>query len=150
MKREAIDGFLSAVEFPRLLEALSEDCQTPAGKDHLRSFRPLADTAMVESRLRKTRELEKYILKNNVITIPDSRYFLTAFREVRTRGQILSAEELASLGRFLADVVRLRQSLSPQEGIPPLFQAWLDRLHALPALRDFLKEKILPRRMHLD
>ena len=142
MKREAIDGFLSAVEFPRLLEALSEDCQTPAGKDHLRSFRPLADTAMVESRLRKTRELEKYILKNNVITIPDSRYFLTAFREVRTRGQILSAEELASLGRFLADVVRLRQSLSPQEGIPPLFQAWLDRLHALPALRDFLKEKI--------
>jgi len=142
MSRDAIDGFLTAVEFPRLLETLGMDCQTLAGKNHLKEFCPLTDMAAVESRLRKTKELEKYLLKNNVITIPDSQYFQSAFREARTRGQILSAEELASLSRFLADVVRLRQSLSPQESIPPIFQAWLDRLHALPALRDFLKEKI--------
>jgi len=142
MNHEAMEGFLAAVEFPRLLEALSADCQTPAGKTYLRSLRPLMDTAAVESRLRKTQELEKHILKNNVITIPDSQHFQSAFQEARTRGQILSAEELASLGRFLADVVKLRQSLSPPEGVSSLFQAWLDRLHALPALRDFLKEKI--------
>ena len=142
MSHEAMKGFLAAVEFPRLLEALSVDCQTPAGKNYLKSFQPLTDMAIAESRLRKTQELEKHLLKNNVITIPDSLHFQSAFQEARTLGQILSAEELASLNRFLADVVRLRQSLSPQKGIPPLFQAWLDRLHALPALREFLREKI--------
>ncbi len=142
MSNEVVKGFLTAVEFPRLLEALTENCQTPAGKTYLKSFQPLADTAAVESRLRKTQELEKYLLKNNTLTIPDSYYFQSAFQEARTQGQSLSAEELASLSRFLAGVVGLRQLLSPREGTPPVFQAWLDRLHALPALRDFLKEKI--------
>src|ERR1700677_1549177 len=142
MSHEVVEGFLAAIEFPRLLGILSADCQTPAGKNRLKSFRPLADTAMVESRLRKTQELEKYLLKNSAIIVPDSQHFQSAFQEARTHGQILSAEELASLSRFLADVVRLRQSLSSQEGIPSIFQAWLDRLHALPALKDFLKEKI--------
>src|SRR5580658_52240 len=117
MNDQAIRGFLAAVEFPKLLEVLSAGCQTPMGKTHLKSFRPLMDTAVVESRLRKTQELEKHILKNNVITIPDSQYFQSAFQEARTQGQILSGEELAALSRFLTDVVRLRQSLSPQEGI---------------------------------
>jgi len=150
VNHQAQEGFLTAVEFPKLLEALALDCQTLAGKTHLKSFRPLADTAVVESRLRKTQELEKHILKNNTITIPDSQYFQSAFQQARSQGQILSAEELASLSRFLADVVRLRQSLSPQEGIPPIFQAWLDRLHALPALRDLLKEKVSDKGEVLD
>jgi dsDNA-specific endonuclease/ATPase MutS2 len=150
MNDQVMKGFLSAVEFPKLLEVLSADCQTSMGKTHLKSFRPLMDTAVVESRLRKTQELEKHILKNNVIAIPDSQYFQPAFQEARTQGQILSGEELAALSRFLTDVIRLRQSLSPQEGIPSIFQAWLVRLHALPALQDFLKEKISDKGEVLD
>jgi DNA mismatch repair protein MutS2 len=142
MSPDAIDGFLAAVEFPRLLEILSGDCQTVTGKDYLKSFRPLSDTTVIESRLRKTQELEKYLLKNNSMTIPDSHDFQKAFNDARTTGQILSAEELASLYRFLADVTRLRQALSLHEDVPVVFQSWLDRLHALPSLCGFLKEKI--------
>ncbi len=150
MSEKNLESFLEAVEFPKLLEKLALTCQTPAGKKHLRSFKPLTDGSVIENRLRQTQELEKFLLKNNSLAIPDSQFFASAFQEARSAGQVLSGEELAALARFLSDVVKLRQTLSPSEGIPPVFQEWLGRLLALPILRDQLKEKISEKGEVLD
>jgi DNA mismatch repair protein MutS2 len=150
LEKEIIEKFLQAVEFPRLLDTLATGCQTPTGKDALRAFRPVEDTAVIEARLAKSRELEKVLLKKGIPPVPEPRYFLRAFENARTRGVILSARELSSLARFLADVVRLRQYLSAEEPPPTPFQEWLGRLNALPLLRESLQAKFSERGETLD
>ncbi len=147
---EIIESFLKAVEFPRLLETLAQHCQTPAGSDYLNAFRPSAETAVIESRLTKTQELEKHILKESALLIPDSQFFIDSFDQARSKGLVMSAVELAALVKFLLDVVRLRQYLSPAAGIPVVFKEWLDRLHALPALKENLQSKVSDRGEILD
>src|SRR5438034_1989310 len=114
-----LENFLNAVEFPKLLEGLALDCQTPAGKDRLKGFRPAAELVEVESRLAKTQELEKHLLKGTALLVPDAQHFQGAFQNARLQGEVMSGEELASLVRFLLDVIRLRQFLSPEAGLPP-------------------------------
>ena len=150
MKNEITENFLRAIEFPRLLDRLSGDCQTPAGKDYLKAFRPAQDAGLAESRLQKTRELEKLFLKQKSPTIPDSQLFIEAFEKARSEGQVFSAAELAALLKFLLEVVKLRQGLTPEGEIPPLFNEWLGRLHALPALQDELKSKVSEKGEVLD
>ncbi len=112
MKSEINQIFLEAVEFPRLLEILARDCQTPSGRDYLRMFRPLGETSNIADRLAKTRELEAQILKQAIPSIPDPQRFIEAFGIAREKGDIFSGKELAALLKFLSDVVRLRQYLS--------------------------------------
>src|SRR5258708_4444216 len=140
-----LENFLNAIEFPKLLEGLAVDCQTPAGKAHLKAFQPIVELAEVENRLAKTQELEKHLLKGTNLLIPDAQHFHGAFQNAKSKGEILSAEELASLVRFLLDVIKLRQFLSLEAGVPPVFQAWLERLQALPALREFLQSQVTDR-----
>ena len=52
--------------------------------------------------------------------------------------------------KFLSEVVRLRQYLSPEAEIPAVFQEWLNRLHALPALKETLQSKVSDRGEVLD
>ena len=148
--KDIVEKFLQAVEFPRLLETLASGCQTPSGKEALKSFRPVQDAAVIEARLNKSRELEKVLLKKGLPPIPEPRYFLRAFENARTRGETFSLRELASLSRFLSDVIRLRQYLSAEEPISHSFEEWLGRLHALPALRDSLHSKVSDRGEMLD
>src|SRR5580658_319533 len=135
MKNEIVKNFLRAVEYPKLLEKLASHCQTPPGKDYLKVFGPVADMGLIDNRLSKTQELEKHLVKQGAPTIPDSQFFIEAFEKARDRGEIFSAPELASLVRFLLEVVRLRQYLSMEAEPPAVFQEWLNRLHALPALK---------------
>lgn len=150
MKNETLEHFLEAVEFPRLLEGLARNCQTPAGVDYLNAFRPATDRAVIESRLGKTRELEQHLSHGDALTVPDSRFFIEAFEGSRTQGLAFSAAELASLSRFLQEVLRLRQFLSPEKGAPGAFGEWLGRLHDLPSLRDDLKSKVSEKGEVLD
>jgi DNA mismatch repair protein MutS2 len=150
LEKEIIEKFLQAMEFPRLLDTLATGCQTPAGKDALKAFRPVVDAAIIEARLAKSRELEKVLLKKGIPPVPEPRYFLRAFENARSRGVTLSARELSSLARFLSDVVRLRQYLSGEEPLPAPFSEWLNRLNALPALRESLQLKFSERGETLD
>ena len=143
-------NFLKAVEFPKLLDQLASHCQTPAGRDYLKVFGPTTDLGLIESRLAKSQELEKHLAKQKSPAIPDSQFFIEAFEKARTRGDIFSGKELASLVQFLSEVVRLRQYLSPEPEIPTVFQEWLNRLHALPALKETLQSKVSDRGEVLD
>ncbi len=144
------DNFLKSVEFPRLLANLASHCQTPAGRDFLKTFGPSPDMAVIESRLSKTQGFEKHLLKQNSPTIPDSQFFIESFEKSRARGEVFSGTELASIIKFLGDIVRLRQYLSPESVIAPVFQEWLTRLHALPALKENLQSKITDKGEVLD
>jgi len=139
---EITKNFLKAVEFPRLLERLSEACQTHAGREALRAFSPLADKEGIQARLDKTRVLESRILKAGVPPVPEARHFQPAFEKARGQGAVLSGGELAALSHFLGQVVRLRQYLSPEGEVPPVFQGWLSRLEALPELKASLEGKV--------
>lgn len=150
MKNEITENFLRAIEFPRLLDRLSGDCQTPAGRDYLKAFRPSADAALVENRLQKTRELEKHFLNQKTLAIPDSQYFIEAFEKARSEGQVFTAAELAALLGFLLEVVRLRQGLSLEGEMPAVFNEWLGRLHDLSPLQDELKSKVSEKGEVLD
>ncbi len=118
MKIEINQNFLEAVEFPRLLDILTKDCQTPSGRDYLRMLRPLGETLAIEERLGKTRELEKQILKQAIPSIPDPQRFIEAFGNAREKGEAFSGKELTALLKFLRDVVRLRQYFSKQDYLP--------------------------------
>ncbi|HEY5038092.1 MAG TPA: hypothetical protein VIJ93_03365, partial [bacterium] len=150
MKNEIMKNFLQAVEFPKLLDNLAGDCQTPAGKIYLRTLGPVEDLVLIESRLSKTQELEKHLIKNGAPRVPDAQYFEEAFENARTKGETFSGGELAALVKFLLDVIRLRQYLSPDSGIPPVLQDWLNRLHALAPLKEALQSKVSDRGEVLD
>ena len=150
MKNDIVKNFLQAVEFPRLLAQLAGHCQTPAGRDYLKAFNLLTDPALIENRLSKTRELEKHLLKVGDPAIPDSQYFIEAFEKARSKGEVFSGRELASLSVFLTAVVRLRQYLTPEGEIPAVFQEWLGRLHALPELQEKLKSVVSDKGEVLD
>lgn len=150
MKNEIVENFLQAVEFPRMLSELASHCQTPAGRDFLKAFGPLAEPSLIENRLSKTRELEKHLLKAGDPAVPDSQYFIEAFEKARSKGEVFSARELASLAVFLDEVVRLRQYLTPEGEAPAVFQEWLGRLQALPELREKLKTVVSDKGEVLD
>jgi DNA mismatch repair protein MutS2 len=150
LKTEIVKNFLKAVEFPKLLGSLASHCLTPAGREYLKAFSLSTDLTVLEGRLSKTQELEKHLVKTAVPPIPDSQFFIEAFEKARARGEVFSAAELAALVKFLSEVVRLRQYLSPDQGIPAVFQEWLGRLHALPELKENLKSKVSERGEVLD
>jgi len=150
LKNEIVENFLRAVEYPKLLSELAGHCQTPAGRDYLKAFGPLPDPSLIENRLSKTRELEKHLLKVGDPTIPDSQYFVEAFERARSKGEVFSSRELASLAIFLDQVVRLRQYLTPEGESPAVFQEWLGRLHALPELLEKLKSVVSDKGEVLD
>ncbi len=150
MPQEIVKNFLKAVEFPKLLDQLASHCQTPAGRDYLKVFGPTTDLGLIEGRLAKSQELEKHLVKQKSPVIPDSQFFIEAFERARGKGDIFSGNELASLVKFLSEVVKLRQYLSPEPEIPAVFQEWLSRLHALPALKETLQSKVSDRGEVLD
>ena len=150
LKNEIMKNFLKAIDFPVLLETLASHCQTPAGSDYLKIFSPEEDIAVIENRLNKTQELEKYITTHKTPSIPDSQYFIESLERARTKGDVLSGKELASLVRFLLEVVKLRQYLTPDQEIPSPFGEWLGRLHALPELTQSLQTKVSERGEVLD
>jgi len=135
-------NFMKAVEFPRLLGRLSEACQTPAGREALLALSPLSDAAALRARLDRTKELEERILKAGAPPVPDASHFQAAFQRARSQGSILSGGELSALTRFLGQVVKLRQYLSPEGTLPASFAAWLSRLQALPELKASLERKV--------
>jgi DNA mismatch repair protein MutS2 len=137
-----LKNFLQAVEFPRLLEKLSQNCQTPLGRTALLGFEPLADEAFLKERLNRTEQLEKHLVKHAMPPVPGSEDFQESFQQSKAEGKVLSAPELSAILRFLSGVVKLRQYLSLDERPAPVFQEWLSRLSALPALKDFLARKI--------
>ena len=137
-----LKNFLQAVEFPRLLEKLSQNCQTPLGRRTLLGFVPLADEVFLKERLNRTEQLEKHLVKHAAPPVPGSEDFQESFEQSKTEGKVLSALELSAILRFLSGVVKLRQYLSLDERPAPVFQEWLSRLSALPALKDFLGRKI--------
>lgn len=138
MKNEIQQNFLRAIEFDRLLAELASHCQTPAGRDYLKVFEPLGDVRLIESRLSKTQELEKHLLKAGDPAIPDSQFFIEVFEKARSQGDVFSAKDLAALKIFLTEVVNLRRYLTPEGEIPEVFQEWLGRLHPLPELQEKL------------
>jgi DNA mismatch repair protein MutS2 len=150
MSHEIVEKFLKAVEFPKLLEKLASHCQTPAGRDYLEVFGPLADLSLVENRLSKTQELEKHLVKQKTPVIPDSQFFIEAFEKARDKGEVFSGRELAALAQFLSEVVRLRQTFGSEDEVSAVFQEWLGRLHALPDLKEALQSKVSDRGEVLD
>jgi DNA mismatch repair protein MutS2 len=150
VKNEIVDNFLRAIEYPELLAELASHCQTPAGRDFLKAFDLLADQSVIESRLSKTRELEKHLLKLGNPTVPDSQDFIEAFEKARSKGEVFSGKELASLVKFLFAVVRLRQYLTPEGEVPAVFQEWLGRMPPLPELQEKLKAVVSDRGEVLD
>ena len=122
VKDQINQSFLKSIEFKKLLENLASHCQTPAGREFLKTFGPLADKDLIENRLLKTQELEKQMAKQKAPAIPDSQYFVESFEKARAKGDIFSGIELASIIRFLSEVVALRQYLSPDQPIPAVFQ----------------------------
>jgi DNA mismatch repair protein MutS2 len=141
----AIEHFLQAVEFPKLLDQLSKDCQTLAGREFLRALRPLKETVEIEERLAKTRELEKYMTKRSDLTIPDNQSFIEPFGSAKDTGGVFSGRELAALLKFIREVVKLRQYLSQEPELPVVFQGWMARLHALPELAETLASRLSER-----
>ncbi len=127
----AIEHFLQAVEFPKLLDQLSKDCQTLAGREFLRALRPLKETVEIEERLAKTRELEKYMTKRSDLTIPDNQSFIEPFGSAKDTGGVFSGRELAALLKFIREVVKIRQYLSQEPELPVVFQGWMARLSRL-------------------
>lgn len=150
MKNEIVKNFLKAVEFQKLLDQLAGHCQTPAGRDYLKVLGPASEAGLIESRLAKTQAVEKHMGKEKTPSIPDSQFFIESFEKARGRGDVLSAKELAALVKFLSEVVRLRQYLSPENEVPAVFQEWLGRLHALPVLKEALQSKVSERGEVLD
>src|ERR1700722_4576486 len=150
MNDVSLENFLKAVEFSRLLESLAKDCQTPAGRNLLFQFRPLADEKILRDRLARTEQLEKHLIRHSALSIPRAEDFQASFEETRLSGKTLSAVELAALSRFLANVVKLRQYLSLEQNPAAAFTEWLERLQALPVLREFLGRKISEQALVLD
>ena len=145
-----VDHFLEAVEFPALLNEMSQGCQTPAGKTVLLALRPLSEAGAIGEKLLKTKEMEQHIIKEAPPAIPDSQHFQQAFESAQTKGEVLSGEELSSLASFLETVTRLRKYLSPEKGIPPSFQEWLSRLNALPDLKNLIRSQVSAKGEVLD
>jgi DNA mismatch repair protein MutS2 len=145
-----MDNFLKAMEFPKLLETLAQDCQTPEGKLFLKTFYPLDDEAILQNRLEKTQELEQHLVKHSTPPIPRSEDFRLSFETSRRVGRVLSALELTALLQFLQDVIKLRQYLSILEKPPVVFEQWLERLQWLPALKELLQRKVSDRGEILD
>ncbi|HVM31921.1 MAG TPA: Smr/MutS family protein [bacterium] len=150
MSPQTSGHFPEAVEFPKLIQALAQNCQTAPGRAALGRFGPLDDEAQLQIRLQRTEELEKRVARQGRPAVPDPESFQEAFEQTRASGRILSSEELSALLKFLAAVVRLRQYLSLEGKPVPVFDEWLGRLHGLPALTAFLSPKISDRGDLLD
>ncbi|HET9869067.1 MAG TPA: Smr/MutS family protein, partial [bacterium] len=137
-----LDPFLEAVEFPQVLRRLAEGCATPAGRENLTAFRPLAEGEALAGRLARTEQLEQQVIRHGEPPVPSPEDFEPAFLESVRTGRSFSAAELGALLRFLDGMARLRRFLSLGDGPAPALAAWLARLGAFPALKDFLSARV--------
>ncbi|HVH28670.1 MAG TPA: endonuclease MutS2 [Vicinamibacterales bacterium] len=112
-------GALRALEFDRIVEAVTAFALTPMGSDRLRQLAPSIDQAAVAKLLAETTETARFIAANGVLPLRATAELPRMFDALAVDGQALDASQLLALASFLDSVDETRSGIRRATGSFP-------------------------------
>src|SRR4051812_23827261 len=97
-------GALKALEFDRIVEAVTRLAQTPPGADRLAALRPQADVQAVRAGLAATAETARFLSTNGEIALRAPADLDVILESLAVDGRALEPLQLLALATFLASI----------------------------------------------
>ena len=136
-------GALRALEFDRIVEAVSRFAQTPPGAARLAELQPLTDTRAVMGALAATAETVRFLADNHV-SLHAPADLDAILESVAVEGRPLEPAHLVALAAFLASVDGTCASVRGARGGFPILRAVADSSASFePEIAD-IRRKIDP------
>lgn len=110
---------LNTLEYPKILERLSQFCQSQGGKVKARSLVPFETMSEAQDALDETSEADRVLFEYSIspnFAVDDLSEILIKAR----KGSVLSIPEIMKVGRSLRCAKRLRKSISEVKDCPIL------------------------------
>ena len=111
-------GTLTALEFDRLVDAVTSFALTPLGAEKLARLRPLIDPRAVRTALAHTTEGVRFLEANGMFPLEAPDDLDTILASLAIEAQPLEPAQLLQLAAFLGSVERVCQSVATASGGP--------------------------------
>jgi DNA mismatch repair protein MutS2 len=136
-------GALRALEFDRIVEAVSRFAQTPPGASRLAKLQPLYDSRAVAAALAATAETTRF-LRDEHITLQAPEDLDSILVSLAVEGRVLEPQTLVSLAAFLASVESVGQTIRRARSTFPILGAIAETVASFePEIND-IRKKIGP------
>ncbi|QAA34303.1 endonuclease MutS2 [Clostridium manihotivorum] len=111
------------LEFNKIKEVLKEFALSDLGKKKIEELEPYMDINIVRRHMRETTETRAIVNRSSSVPL-HSLKGVDSIKEKLSKGMILSAEELESLGSLLKDIKRLKNFMKTKEQIAPTVSSY--------------------------
>jgi DNA mismatch repair protein MutS2 len=116
-------GALRALEFDRIVEAVTALAVTPMGGDRLARLAPSIDTARVAQLLAGTTEAARFIGANGTLPLRAANELPEVFVALAVEGRALEPQRLLALATFLESIEESRTAIRRASGSFPILEA---------------------------
>ena len=116
-------GALRALEFDRIVEAVTSFALTPMGGDRLALLAPSVEPARVAQLLAGTSETARYLNANGALPLRASGELPQILVSLAVEGRALEPERLLALATFLESIEESRAAIRRAAGSFPLLEA---------------------------
>jgi len=115
-------GALRALEFDRIVEAVTRFAQTPAGLARLSQIEPLTEPRSVSAALDATAETVRFMAESQIgLRAPED--FESTLESLAVEGRALDPRQLLTLADFLASIESTCASVRRARGAYPVLRA---------------------------
>ena len=116
-------GALRALEFDRIVEAVTAFAVTPMGADRLARLAPSIDAARVSQLLAGTTETARFISANGTLPLRAAAELPEVFVALAVEGRALEPQRLLALATFLESIEESRTAIRRASGSFPMLEA---------------------------
>lgn len=111
------------LEFNKIKELMKEFALSELGKKKIQELEPYMDINIVRRHMRETTETRAIVNRSSSVPL-HSLKGVDIIKEKLSKGMILSAEELESVGNLLKDIKRLKNFMKTKEQIAPTVSSY--------------------------
>src|SRR5436309_3867411 len=137
-------GALRALEFDRIVEALTSFALTPMGAERLARLAPSLDPHKVAQLLAATSETTRFLSANGLFPLKASSDLPQIFSALAVEGRALEAPRLLTLAAFLDSIDESKTGIRRAPGSFPLLEAASGGIASFKNEIDRTREKIDP------
>jgi DNA mismatch repair protein MutS2 len=137
-------GVLRALEFDRIVEAVTNFALTPMGAERLARLAPSIEPHKVAQLLAATSETARYLTANGLFPLRASNELPQILAALAVEGRALEALRLLALAAFLDSIDEARASIRRAPGSFPLLEAASGAAASFKGESAQLREKIDP------
>jgi DNA mismatch repair protein MutS2 len=135
-------GALRALEFDRVVEAVTSFALTPMGAERLARLAPSSDPRRVAQLLATTSETVKYIDSNGAFPLRASTELPQILAALAVEGRALEPQRLLALAHFLDSIDETRAGIRRTPGAFPLLEAIVGAAASFKGESASIREKI--------